>query len=173
MNMCHDRRGSRWARKSWRGGWPCCSHQMVMCEQMWSWTMRRQRLSDVGDAAGGGHGPHVLPAVTSQAAAQHSKATAKATATPKTRLAQASRTSGASSSSSSTTSSSQGQGSESRCRKRRAMTMTMTMTMTHSEKSHIGQMRAWPYRQERRGHGPTKKNLSRANLHNCTGDAFR
>ena len=32
--------------------------------------------------------------------------------------------------------------------------------MTHSEKSHIGQMRAWPYRQERRGHGPTKKNLS-------------
>ena len=40
------------------------------------------------------------------------------------------------------------------------MTMTMTMTMTHSEKSHIGQMRAWPYRQECRGHGPTKKNLS-------------
>ena len=38
------------------------------------------------------------------------------------------------------------------------LTMTMTMTMTHSEKSHIGQMRAWPYRQERRGHGPTKKN---------------
>ena len=37
---------------------------------------------------------------------------------------------------------------------------TMTMTMTHSEKSHICQMRAWPYRQERRGHGPTKKNLS-------------
>ena len=37
---------------------------------------------------------------------------------------------------------------------------TMTMTMTHSEKSHIGQMRAWPYRQECRGHGPTKKNLS-------------
>ena len=36
----------------------------------------------------------------------------------------------------------------------------MTMTMTHSEKSHIGQMRAWPYRQECRGHGPTKKNLS-------------
>ena len=33
----------------------------------------------------------------------------------------------------------------------------MTMTMTHSEKSHIGQMRAWPYRQECRGHGPTKK----------------
>ena len=27
-------------------------------------------------------------------------------------------------------------------------------------KSHIGQMRAWPYRQECRGHGPTKKNLS-------------
>ena len=38
--------------------------------------------------------------------------------------------------------------------------MTMTMTMTHSEKSHTCQMRAWPYRQERRGHGPTKKNLS-------------
>ena len=37
---------------------------------------------------------------------------------------------------------------------------TMTMTMTHSEKSHIGQMRAWPYRQECRGHGSTKKNLS-------------
>ena len=31
---------------------------------------------------------------------------------------------------------------------------------THSEKSHICQMRAWPCRQERRGHGPTKKNLS-------------
>ena len=29
-----------------------------------------------------------------------------------------------------------------------------------TQKSHIGQMRAWPYRQERRGHGPTKKNLS-------------
>ena len=40
------------------------------------------------------------------------------------------------------------------------VTMTMTMTMTHSEKSHISQMRAWPYRQECRGHGPTKKNLS-------------
>ena len=38
--------------------------------------------------------------------------------------------------------------------------LTMTMTMTHSEKSHINQMRAWPYRQECRGHGPTKKNLS-------------
>ena len=25
---------------------------------------------------------------------------------------------------------------------------TMTMTMTHSEKSHICQMKAWPYRQE-------------------------
>ena len=37
---------------------------------------------------------------------------------------------------------------------------TMTMTITHSEKSHINQMRAWPYRQECRGHGPTKKNLS-------------
>ena len=39
------------------------------------------------------------------------------------------------------------------------MPMTMTMTMTHSEKSHIYQMKAWPYRQECRGHGPTKKNL--------------
>ena len=38
--------------------------------------------------------------------------------------------------------------------------VTMTMTMTHSEKSHIGQMKAWPYRQECRGHGSTKKNLS-------------
>ena len=38
-------------------------------------------------------------------------------------------------------------------------TMTMTMTMTHSEKSRINQMRAWPYRQECRDHGPTKKNL--------------
>ena len=38
--------------------------------------------------------------------------------------------------------------------------MTMTMTMTHSEKSLIYQMKAWPYRQECRGHGPTKKNLS-------------
>ena len=36
---------------------------------------------------------------------------------------------------------------------------TMTMTMTHSEKSHIHRMKAWPYRQECRGHGPTKKNL--------------
>ena len=36
----------------------------------------------------------------------------------------------------------------------------MTMTMTHSEKSYINQMRAWPYRQECRGHGPSKKNLS-------------
>ena len=39
------------------------------------------------------------------------------------------------------------------------MTMTMTMTMTHSEKSHIRRMKAWPYRQECRGHDPTKKNL--------------
>ena len=39
------------------------------------------------------------------------------------------------------------------------MTMTMTMTMTHSEKSLIYQMKAWPYRQECRGHGPTKKYL--------------
>ena len=37
--------------------------------------------------------------------------------------------------------------------------MTMTMTMTHSEKSNICQMKAWPYRQECRGHDPTKKNL--------------
>ena len=35
----------------------------------------------------------------------------------------------------------------------------MTMTMTHSEKSNICQMNAWPYRQECRGHDPTKKNL--------------
>ena len=35
--------------------------------------------------------------------------------------------------------------------------MTMTRTMTHSEKSRINQMRAWPYRQECRDHGPTKK----------------
>ena len=34
-----------------------------------------------------------------------------------------------------------------------------TMTMTHSEKSHIHRMKAWPYRQECRGHDPTKKNL--------------
>ena len=33
------------------------------------------------------------------------------------------------------------------------------MTMTHSEKSHIHRMKAWPYRQECRDHGPTKKNL--------------
>ena len=33
----------------------------------------------------------------------------------------------------------------------------MTMTMTHSEKSHIRRMKAWPYRQECRGHDPTKK----------------
>ena len=32
-----------------------------------------------------------------------------------------------------------------------------TMTMTQSEKSHIRQMKAWPYRQECRGHDPTKK----------------
>ena len=35
----------------------------------------------------------------------------------------------------------------------------MTMTMTHSKKSHIHRMKAWPYRQECRDHGPTKKNL--------------
>ena len=39
------------------------------------------------------------------------------------------------------------------------LTVTMTMTMTHSEKSNICQMKAWPYRQECRGHDPTKKNL--------------
>ena len=37
--------------------------------------------------------------------------------------------------------------------------LTMTMTMTHSEKSHIRRMKAWPYREECRGHDPTKKNL--------------
>ena len=31
------------------------------------------------------------------------------------------------------------------------------MTMTHSEKSHIRRMKAWPYKQECRGHDPTKK----------------
>ena len=35
--------------------------------------------------------------------------------------------------------------------------MTMTMTMTHSEKSHIRRMKAWPYKQECRGHDATKK----------------
>ena len=38
-----------------------------------------------------------------------------------------------------------------------SMTMTMTMTMTHSEKSHIRRMKAWPYKQECRGHDPTRK----------------
>ena len=33
------------------------------------------------------------------------------------------------------------------------------MTMTHSKKSRIHRMKAWPYRQECRDHGPTKKNL--------------
>ena len=42
---------------------------------------------------------------------------------------------------------------------RQGRTMTMTMTMTHSKKSHIRRMKAWPYRQECRGHDPTKKNL--------------
>ena len=37
--------------------------------------------------------------------------------------------------------------------------LTMTMTMTHSEESYICQMKAWPSRQECRGHDPTKKNL--------------
>ena len=45
------------------------------------------------------------------------------------------------------------------CVRRIGRAMTMTMTMTHSEKSHICQMKAWPYRQECRDHGPTKKNL--------------
>ena len=40
-----------------------------------------------------------------------------------------------------------------------AAVVAMTMTMTHSEKSNICQMKAWPYRQECRGHDPTKKNL--------------
>ena len=35
--------------------------------------------------------------------------------------------------------------------------MTMTMTMTHSKKSRIHRMKAWPYRQECRDHGPHKK----------------
>ena len=35
----------------------------------------------------------------------------------------------------------------------------MTMTMTRSEKSRIHRMKAWPYKQECRDHGPTKKNL--------------
>ena len=33
----------------------------------------------------------------------------------------------------------------------------VTITITHSEKSHIHRMKAWPYRQECRGHGPTKR----------------
>ena len=33
------------------------------------------------------------------------------------------------------------------------------LQMTHSEKSHIRRMKAWPNRQECRGHDPTKKNL--------------
>ena len=47
-------------------------------------------------------------------------------------------------------------------RSRPWLTMTMTMTMdkyTLREVPHTS-MRAWPYRQERRGHGPTKKSLS-------------
>ena len=35
----------------------------------------------------------------------------------------------------------------------------LTMTMTHSKNTHIHRMKAWPYRQECRDHGPTKKNL--------------
>ena len=41
----------------------------------------------------------------------------------------------------------------------RSITEALTFTMTHSEKSHICRMKAWPYRQECRGHDPTKKNL--------------
>ena len=37
--------------------------------------------------------------------------------------------------------------------------LPLTMTMTHSKKSRIHRMKAWPYRQECRDHGPTKKNL--------------
>ena len=40
---------------------------------------------------------------------------------------------------------------------KRVISVTMTMTMTHSEKSHIHRMKAWPYRQECRDHGLTKK----------------
>ena len=36
---------------------------------------------------------------------------------------------------------------------------SVTMTMTHSEKSHIRRMKAWPHKQECRGHDPTEKNL--------------
>ena len=43
--------------------------------------------------------------------------------------------------------------------KQREMNMKEIMTMAHSEKSHIHRMKAWPYRQECRGHGPTIKNL--------------
>ena len=35
--------------------------------------------------------------------------------------------------------------------------MTMTMTMAHSEKSHICRMKAWPYKQECKGHDPNEK----------------
>ena len=51
-------------------------------------------------------------------------------------------------------------------------TKTMTMTMTHSEKSHIRRMKAWPYRQECRGHDSTKKNLftdEACSLARCAG----
>ena len=37
------------------------------------------------------------------------------------------------------------------------MFQPMTMTVTHSEKPHIRRMKAWPYRQECRGHDPTKR----------------
>ena len=39
----------------------------------------------------------------------------------------------------------------------RSEDQTMTMTTTHSDKSDIRQMKAWPYRQECRGHDPAKK----------------
>ena len=40
----------------------------------------------------------------------------------------------------------------------------MTMTMTHSEESHIGQMRAWPYRQECRGWSHKKESVLHVEL---------
>ena len=51
---------------------------------------------------------------------------------------------------------------EIRARRRQVLyrsSAAMTMTMTHSEKSDIRRMKAWPYRQECRGHDTTKKNL--------------
>ena len=45
---------------------------------------------------------------------------------------------------------------------------TITMTMTHSEKSDIRQMKAWPYRQECRGHDTAKKRICCADVHKPT-----